>query len=561
MADYNEIKQFLSDSDTRWKSLKEKIKEDRLFISGEQFNDDDDKVLGKYRLKNALNIINNTCNSIVNNYSKFPYSWYTDMADVNEAIHVFFNTNNNGDATRNTLLNVVSFGLGVFAMSTDLNVYTGNLEPVFYNIPNVENVYLDPSISTKNGSDACKCAIVEKKSKQYIKNKYGEEYIQDIFNNHDIYNIDLNPKIEQAVVTYYEKVNGGVEVSIWTNGQLIDQTMMNVSFIPVIPVFGEEIWENNEISYQGLVRKIKPIQKLLNLSVLQLSERLAVSPKPVFMATREQVNGVEDYWKNMTKNLNPLLIYNGYDKKGNTLQAPTRVDNSVKFDDLAGVMNTVMNLMTTITGVNPTGLADDNKTATASLLESNAYSNNISHFYSNLKQSFKLAGTIFCQLIQAPIRFLEVIQGVEELNSNIEARNVLTSMLQVMPDKKDLIFKGILATYPNNMVINNVSMMMDNKSPREQQLEQLVEQANSTIKMYEQKLNEMNNEMNNYNKQLQLEAMKIQENVMMKQEDNRVKLAIEDAKNNTKLLDTEMKLQAEDDKQVKDIIAKANGVN
>lgn len=557
--EYNEIKQYLSDSDSRWKTLKDKIKDDRLFISGTQFCEDDDKILGKYRLKNAINIVNNTCNSIVNNYSKFPFSWYTDNDAVNQAIHVFFNTNNNGDASRNALLSSVAFGLGVFALSTDFNVYTGNVEPIIYNIPNVENVYLDPSISTKNGSDACKCAIIEKKSKQYIKNTYGDAFVQDI-NSKDSFNIDLNPKIEQAVVTYYEKTNDGVEVSVWTNGQQVDNNILKVSFIPVIPVFGEEVWEDDEISYQGLVRKIKPIQKLLNLSVLQLSERLAISPKPVFMATRDQVNGVEDYWKNMTKSLNPLLIYNGKDAKGNALQPPTRVDNTVRFEDLNGVMSSVLNLMTSITGINPTGLADDNKTATASLLESNAYSNNVSHFYSNLKQSFKLAGTIFCQIINVPITFLEVIQGVEEMNANVEARNVLTSMLSIMPNKSDVIMKAMLSTYPNNMVLNNVAMTLNDKSPRELELEKLVEQANNTIKMYEGKIAEMSNEMNNYDKQLNLEAMKIQEQVMLKQEDNRVKLAIEDAKNNTKLLETEMKLQAEDDKQVKDIIAKANGV-
>lgn len=88
--------------------IKDKIKDDRLFISGEQFSDDDDKILGKYRLKNAINIVNNTCNSIVNNYSKFPFTWYTDINEINDAIHMFFNTNNNGDASRNTLLSSVS---------------------------------------------------------------------------------------------------------------------------------------------------------------------------------------------------------------------------------------------------------------------------------------------------------------------------------------------------------------------------------------------------------------------------------------------------------------------
>ena len=557
--EFKEIKTFLQDSDSRWSSLKNNVKEDRAFVSGDQISPDDEKILGAHRINNCINIVSNTCNSIANEYSRFPFSWFTDNDSLNQAIHQFFSTNNNADASRDALLSSVEFGLGILALSTDVNTYTGNLEPVIYSIPNVENVYLDPSISTKNGSDATRCAIIEKKSKQFIRNTYGDEFVSDKYTDQSCsqsFNIALNPKIEQALVTFYEKSSDGVTVTKWVNGILAEENKLNISFIPIIPVFGEEVWNENEISYQGLVRKMRPVQKLVNLSVMQLSERLAISPKPVFMATREQVNGVDAYWQNMTKSLNPLLIYNRYDKKGNVLDAPTRVDNSVHFEDLNGVMTTVMNLMTSITGVNPTGLSSEGKTATASLLENSAYDNNISHYYANLKQSMKLAGTIFCQLLQAPISFVEVVQGVEELNSNIEARNVLTSLLQVVPEKSNLIFQAILSTY-NNMVINSVAQQLETKSPREIELEKLVEQANQTIKMYEGKVAEMTNEMQNYDKQLNLEAMKMQSAVIQKQEDNRVKLAIEDAKNNTKLLDTEMKLQAEDDKQVNEIIAKA----
>lgn len=525
--EFSEVKKFLDESQSRWKTLKEHVKEDREFLSGSQFSDVDEKLTGRYRIKDCINIISNSCNSIVNNYGKFPFSWLTDITDANNAIDAFLHSNGNENATTQVLYNAVAFGLGVLAISTDYNIFNNQVEPIIYSVQNVENVYLDPCISTINGQDATKAAIVEIKSRQFIKNNYGDEFLESAYT--DVSNqFSFDKKIEQPIITYYVKENDVVKVYTFTNGRLVDENMLHSNFIPIIPVFGENTWDDGKMSYQGIVRKAKPVQRLLNYCYMQLCERLSISPKNVYMATRDMVQGVEQYWKDSSRNLNPLLIYNGKDSKGNILNPPVKVDNRVQFDDLTGIMANIMDLMTSITGVNPVGLADDNKTATASVLEHNAYNNNVSHFYDHLKQSFKLAGSVFCQMLALPVNYLECIQGVDEMHANVEARQVLSSLLQVMPDKAQTIITGILSTYPTNMVIQNTLMALNQsaKSPREIELEKALEETTKQLEAAQ-------NQNAAFDKQLALEKLKLDQQYAMHREDNALKSIIEDAKNDT----------------------------
>lgn len=553
--DFSNVRKFLDSSDHRWKDLKDKVKSDRDFLSGCQYDADDEKMIGKYRINNTVNIVANTCNSIANEYAKFPFIWTTDIDAVNTAIQQFLHTNNNGSASKESLFNSTSFGLGVMVLSTDTNLFTGNIEPILYSIKNVENVYLDPTISTINGQDAQKGAIVEIKSRAYIRDNFGEEFLESKSGQCINENIDYDRKVEQPVITYYFKEQGKVFITKWTNGVCVFETTLPISFIPVVPVFGEAVWDNGKPSYQGIVRKIRPVQKLLNLSLMQLSERLAMSPKNTWLATRQQVEGVENYFKESGRNLNPLLIYNGTDKKGNKIDPPTRLDNQVQFNDLQGIINSILDLMTSISGVRSTGIADIEKTATESVLEASAYQNNVSHFYDNLKSSFKLIGTIFCQLIQAPISYIETVAGVEELHQNVEARSVIQNLIAVDPQNSKMYVQALLQTYPNNSSLSTLmTAMSQGKTPRELQLEALAGQADLTIKEKDATIAELQKQLDDFNNQLALEKMKIESNVLVKQEDNRVKLAIADAENNTELLKEEMRMQREDDKEVARIV-------
>lgn len=546
---FEDLKSFIKDSQSRWGDLKQRIKEDRSFLSGEQFEDIDDRIMGKNRIKEAVNVVSNTCNSIASNYAKYPFSWMTDIMEVNGAIDSFLHSNQNGDASTLALRDSVSFGLGVMVVSTDYNLFNKQVEPIIYAVSNTENVFLDPCISTIDGSDAQKAAIVEIKSRQFIKNTYGVEFLAETDPNTDLYSIPgltYDRKFEQPIITYYVKESGVVKIYTFLNGQIVDVNEIRSDYIPVVPVFGERTWDDDKITYQGIVRKAKPVQKLINYAYMNLCERLSVSPKNVFIASRDAIQNVEQYWKDANKSLNPLLIYNAKDSKGNPVEAPSRVDNAVRFDDLSGILGTVLDLMTSITGVNSVGLAADDKTATASMLEHSAYSNNIAHYYNNLKSSFRLVGHIFCTMLSLPVQAIQVIQGVDEMAANIEARQVLQALIPVMPDRANELAIGVLRTYPENMIIQDtIAKLTGGKTPREMELEKALEETTRQLEIAQ-------NQNANFDKQVKMEQQKLATQYQMHSEKLQLEALKSDADHEHDLAKESMKIAADGEKQLKE---------
>ena len=529
--DFSEVKKFLNDSDRRWSVMKDKIKADRAFMAGTQYSDNDLKIIGRYRINDTLNVVANTVNSIVNNYTRFPFAWDTGDEQVNAALKTFLDTNGNGNAGRDALKNSVALGLGCVVVSNDVNPFTGNVEPVMYSVQQIENVYFDPSMKTI--FNAQKSAIVEVMSKAEVANTYGEEFVIDENGGDNMaVKATVNAETEQAVVTYFVKNKGVVEVYTFTGGKLADTNVLKIGVIPVIPVFGEETWEDDKMQWQGIVRKTKSIQKTINLCAMQTNERLAISPKNVFMATREQIEGVENYWKDSGRNLNPLLIYNGRDRKGERLNPPDRVDTTVRFDDLGGIMNNILGLMSSVTGVAATGLMAGDKTATASVIEREAYQNCVSHFYDNLKDAYHLAGVIICQMIGVNVAYVNVTQGVDELYQNVEARNVISGIIDKMPEKQNELLMAILHTYTDNSVIRNLAdNLTSGKTPREIELEKAIELGRKAIEEKDAQIAQIQKEMDDYNKGLALQKMKLDQDLILHREDNLLKIQLADAAN------------------------------
>ena len=71
------IKQFKDFSrrvDDHYGTQKVRIDEDKTFLSGEQYDTSDDSLISPSRVRQTVNIIANTVNSVVNAYSEYPYS-------------------------------------------------------------------------------------------------------------------------------------------------------------------------------------------------------------------------------------------------------------------------------------------------------------------------------------------------------------------------------------------------------------------------------------------------------------------------------------------------------
>ena len=541
---HEQYTKFMKRSRDFYKDWFERIKDDREFLFGNHYSDDDDKRLGKTRMKGQVDIISNTVRSIVNQYATNPYTWNTNDDSVNPSTTKFLQESNVKSNIINGLRNGVSYGLGFYVISTVVDEI-GNTVPTLYSIPKVTNVYFDPDSTQVDGSDARQCVIVDIKSKDWIKSEYGEEFVTDkgqkpYFDIEDNYSDE-----EMPIITYYYKEKNVVNIYKLLNDQMLEEPVQWImDRLPVVPVYGEEIYKDDKITYQGIVRQLKPIQKLVDYSYSQLCERLAKSPKNAWIGTKEALEGYEEYYKAFDKSVNPLLIYNKYDDKNNANEAPTRQDMTIQYADLTTLLQNALGLAQSVTGIQSIGLPDTRTevTATEALLNIKSYANNIRHFFENLKESFKSLGDVFMQLMGFDCK-VSVEQGPEDEMSRQTARAELMQLTQLLPEDQRIELVGaITRTMDNNDYVRQFNMNIFNgQNPEVMRMQQQMQQMQMQFK---QQIDKMVEDRKALEMQLQQSQLQV--------------IALENSNKNN-LVITQMQIQAELQKKAMELQAKAEG--
>ena len=406
-----------------------RIKEDREFLSGDQWDRDDSRLIAASRPRRTINVLANSVNSTANSYANYPYKWFSDNPEVDAAADAFLKSGGNARAAYDALFSSVAFGLGYFALGSEsITDESGeSVEiPALYSVDKVENVYFDPDSVEIDGRDAVEAAIVEFRSKNYIQAKYGSEWVTSK-GVRPVVNVSGNIDPDtMCIVTYFRLEDGKCSVyRLLNNSFFSEPTQLEIERVPVFPVYGERSWDGDEIIWQGIVRKGAPIQKILNYAFTQLAERMAQAPKPAFLTTPQAVEGYDEGYRNFANNMNPLLLWNATSDDGKTVnEKPQRMDNSVQFGDITQIISANLELLSTITGVDAKGLTDGSPqvTATEVIYNERQTQQTIRHFYANLRDTFKAVGEAVVRLIGFGVVNLDVIQGPSEYMEKQVAR-------------------------------------------------------------------------------------------------------------------------------------------
>lgn len=539
MMDIEEAIQSFQDFEKRASSKREtqldRIKEDRAVLAGDQWSKDDRRLVGRGRVRRTINVTNNAVNAVVNNYIGYPYSYFSGDQELDGLMAAWLKTKSNERAIKEALSGSVAFGLNYLCLGTDtISDMEGSMEiPVVYTVPDVANIYYDPDSVELDGSDAIEAAIVELRSKNYVKARYGEEFTEHT-STMPFINVSSNKNEDvMAIVTYYKIENGScVCYRIIGDQFLQDPVDIGIDRVPIIPVYGEQTWDDDEIIYQGIVRKATPIQRLINLCFSQLGERMAMSPKPVFMTTPEAIEGYSEGYKTFQYNINPLALWNDRSADGKReLPPPVRMDNKVEFGDLTGIIASNLELMASITGVDSRGLfAQDNKTeltATEVLSAEKQYQTNIRHYFDNLRCSFKTLGELVLKLLGYGEVNLEVSQGPDEQMQRQVARNELITLAGIVPDdQKAAIVDGILLSSGQNAILRDTYARIHQApapTAMEAEMGMTIEQMKAAIEERDQKMQEMQNHLDFYEKST-IETDKNNQNTLLQKEiDHRYK--------------------------------------
>lgn len=514
-------KDFESRANTKRSTQIARIKEDRSFLSGNQWEKADSRLIAKSRPRRVINVLANSVNSTANGYANYPYKWYSDNQEIDMAADAFIKNGSNNRAAYDVLYSEVAFGLGYFAIGSEsVSDENGNQVevPALYSIDKIENVYFDPDSIERDGHDAVEAAIVEFKSKNYVEAKFGEEWVtakgvRPLINVTDNSNPDT-----MCIVTYFRVEDGKCSVYRMLNNDFLEEpTQLDIERVPIFPVYGEKTWDGDDELWQGLVRKGAPIQKIINYAFTQLGERMAIAPKPVFMTTPQAVEGYDDGYRNFFNNLNPLLLWNktSPDRK-DTYDEPKIINNSVQYGDITAIISANLELLSTITGVDAKGLIDGQPqvTATEVIYNERQTQSTVRHFFASLRDTFKAVGETVLKLMGYGNVTLDVIQGPSEYCEKQVARQELIQLAALVPDTEKMkLVDGILLSHNDNPILRNVFGAIHSApqpSPMEQQafdtieqMKQAIEQKNVQIEDMKKQLEQWENYDKNNDKDIQ----------------------------------------------------------
>lgn len=519
-----EFKKFNKKSRKKYKDLIERVKEDKKFLSGEQYSKEDIEILGKDRTANKLNIVRNAVRTVSNTYRESTYRWNVIDTATNKNSDMlnqfginFLENPDNETAVIETLESSVSFGLGVMVVTTDLSI-DGTPEPVLYNVKELTNVYLDPDISKTNGSDATAAAIVELKSRKYIENEYGVD-----FSSIECPEVDIEEEYDRKeympLVTYWTKVKGIVMCYKMLGNSVIDTIQLPMTYIPVIPVFGERAFIDGKPSWTGLVNQMKGLQKLINYAYSNILVRLATSPKNTWLCDSESIEGNEKYFRDSNKTLNPLLIYNKWSGDGKReLEPPQRLSNEIQLGDVGEMFSQSLQMVNTVIGIPAVGLESEvEKSATEVLTSQKTFQNNIRAYIYNLKSSLKVAGMCLFELVSGQPMYgaikINCIQGPEEGMLKQEARVILQQMQPLITEPQDqrkLLIAMAIVERDNEYVNNLVQLLQPMPTQQELMDQQIIEQANSEIKQRDAQIAQLQKQLEDEKRQTELKSYSLE---------------------------------------------------
>ena len=312
-------------------------------------------------------------------------------------------------------------------------------------IKRIENpfmVYFDPNSTEPDGSDAERCLITEVISKETFRKMYPgaddgggfnargtgdsqSEWItkEDIRIAEYFYTVRTRTKLlllsdgttcyesekpseaemlekDIYVVSVRETIKKQIKWAKLTGMQVLEERDWAGKYIPVIPVYGQQLIVDSKRKKFGLTRMAKDPQRMYNFWSTALTESVALAPKAKFLLAEGQDEGHEMEWNQANIKSMPVLRYKQTDSEGRMAPTPTRIQPE---PPPAGIVTALeglnADLMAVVGIYDPSQLPNGNQSGKAiNGMQQQTDMTNF-HYYDNLTRSIRQCGRVCLDLI------------------------------------------------------------------------------------------------------------------------------------------------------------------
>lgn len=169
-------------------------------------------------------------------------------------------------------------------------------------------------------------------------------------------------------------------------------------WIPLVPVYGDEMDINGKRLLFSLIRFAKDPQRMFNFWRTAATELVALAPKAPFIGTAAQFEGYEDMWSSANVASHPYLIYNP------DSQAPGMPQRQPYMGVPAGALQEALSAaddMKATTGIYDASLGSRSNETSGKAILARQREGDVStfHFIDNLSRAIRHVGRILIDLI------------------------------------------------------------------------------------------------------------------------------------------------------------------
>lgn len=301
-------------------------------------------------------------------------------------------------------------------------------------------VYLDPNSVEADGSDAEWGIVLEKLTKEEFKHSYPDAKLTDssewdsYIDNHE----NLVEDGQVIVAEYFTKEYEDQTIILLDSGEVITESELKKAldagfkevkrrktkaytikwyklngceildrqdwagkWIPIIPVYGNEIIVKGKKVLEGIIRHARDSQKMYNYFASAEAEVISLAPRAPYIAAAEQIEGYEEDWENSNNENKAVLLYNKTDINGTPLPPPQRNTVEAPVIGITNARNLSNEDIKATTGIYDASLgAKSNETSGVAIRgrQQQAQTSNY-HFIDNQTRAISHTGRIVVDLI------------------------------------------------------------------------------------------------------------------------------------------------------------------
>lgn len=564
-----QCREFLNKSDARYSRTIIRAVNDLKRYSGNFWNTE---FVSQYKRDNRVNLSLNNWNPMVNAISS-PISnspWHVELTDkrnelefVQESIDNLEDDTDTKSAMIDAFRKAVLTGYGYLIVTTVEDELTLQPKIVVETATHIDSIAIDPNCVNVDCSDAEEGAVINYISTRKAKRLYGEDVVPFNYPDSTCY-IDFTPYKQWklpadsvAVISYYTKNdNGFVDFYKIVGDKIVQQAELPIRYIPILRLSGNEIYEDNQINYNGIVQQTLTLELGANIAYSTLIERCGRSPKANYMVNIDAIDGLEKNMAAVNQDDTVAVLWKGEHQ-------PVPLTESFETGDLQNTISTCRTLMEDTLGIPLAGIVDQReRTATEILRQETSKESNTANYYNNAYKAMRTLGRIVIEMLTGgqDLKF-SLENGPSVITREMKIRQELSALGTIMPDtmkpiiakyfadtlKNDLgdeLSRNIVANLPPD--VNFVSEMQDPTAIH--QMKQLQSQFDEVIGELELTKKE--------NEELRDQLTMSQINILNNREQRELDFAKFQISEQDKVMLESAKLGLQDDKNTNDAILK-----